>query len=180
MFRAIMKNCVHHVNSNCCINSINVAQILHFNARSLIPKLDELKILCVTYEPAVRVVETWLSEEISDAETPFLITLLSGIETDMEVVLLFITESKWLEFMLVCLCNSTCKLCIGLLYRPPSSPASVLETMYFHLLEINVNSFSNFVLLGDLNIDCNNSSHPLFANLCTNTANSFFTNPSCS
>ena len=63
-----MKNCVHHVNSNCCINSINVAQILHFNARSLIPKLDELKILCVTYEPAVRVVETWLSEEISDAE----------------------------------------------------------------------------------------------------------------
>ena len=53
-----MKNCVHHVNCNCCINSINVAQILDFNARSLIPKLDELKILCVTYEPAVRVVET--------------------------------------------------------------------------------------------------------------------------
>ena len=63
-----MKNCVHHVNSNCYINSINVAQILHFNARSLIPKLDELEILCVTYEPAVCVVETWLSEEISDAE----------------------------------------------------------------------------------------------------------------
>ena len=63
-----MKNCVHHVNSNCCVNSINVAQILHFNARSLIPKLDELKILCVTHEPAVRVVETQLSEEISDAE----------------------------------------------------------------------------------------------------------------
>ena len=72
MFRAIMKNCVHHVNSNCCINSINVAQILHFNARSLIPNLDELKVLCVTYEPAVRVVETWLSEEISDAEISIL------------------------------------------------------------------------------------------------------------
>ena len=53
-----MKNCVHQVNSNCCINSINVAQIFHFNARSLIPKLDELKILCATYEPAVYVVET--------------------------------------------------------------------------------------------------------------------------
>ena len=68
MFRAIMKNCVHHVSSNCCINSINVAQTLHFNARCLIPNLDELKILCVTYEPAVRVVESWRSEEISDAE----------------------------------------------------------------------------------------------------------------
>ena len=64
-----MKNCVQHVNPNCCINTNNVAQILHFNARSLIPKLDELNILCVTYKPtAVCVVETWLSEEISDAE----------------------------------------------------------------------------------------------------------------
>ena len=67
--------------------------------------------------------------------------------------------------MLVSLCNSTCKL---LLYCPPSSPASVFETLYFHLLGINVNSFSNFVLLGDFNVNYNNSSHPLFANLCTN------------
>ena len=69
--------------------------------------------------------------------------------------------------MLVFLCNSTCKLCIGLLYCPPSSPASVFETLYSHLLEINVNSFSTFVLLGDFNEDHNNSSHLLFANLYT-------------
>ena len=55
-------------NSNCCINTINVAQILHFNARSLIPNWMNSK-YCVTYEPtAVCVVETWLSEDISDAE----------------------------------------------------------------------------------------------------------------
>ena len=69
-----------------------------------------------------------------------------------------------LEFMLVALCNSACKLCIGLLYRPPSSPASVFETLSSHLLDVSVSSFSNFVLLGDFNVDYNNLSHPLFSN----------------
>lgn len=39
------------------------------NARSLVPKTDELKLSRATYEPtAVCVVETWLSEDIADAE----------------------------------------------------------------------------------------------------------------
>ena len=41
-----------------------------------------------------------------------------------------------LEFMLVSLCNSTSKLCIGLLYRPPSSLASVVETLIFTYLKL--------------------------------------------
>ena len=75
--------------------------------------------------------------------------------------------------MLVALCNSTCKLYIGLLYRPPSSPASVFETLSSHLLDVSVSSFSNFVLLGDFNVDYNNLSHPLFSNLCNNIVNNF-------
>ena len=125
--------------------------------------LDELKILCATYEPtAVCVVETWLSEEISDANIS--IPDYSVIRLDRNrhgggiaiyvrnnvMVNTLLYSPSGLEFMLVSLCNFTCKLCIGLLYRPPSSPASVFETLYFHLLQINVNSFSNFVLLGDL------------------------------
>lgn len=39
------------------------------NARSLVPKMDELKLPCATYEPtAVCIVETWLSDDIPDAE----------------------------------------------------------------------------------------------------------------
>ena len=72
-----MKNCVHHVNSYCCINSINVAQIFHFSTRSLIPKLDELKILCVTHEPAVCVVEKLgCLRKFQMLRSPFLITVI--------------------------------------------------------------------------------------------------------
>ena len=69
--------------------------------------------------------------------------------------------------------TSHSKLCIGLLYRPPSSPASVFETLSSHLLDVSVSSFPNFVLLGDFNVDYNNLSHPLFSNLCNNIVNTF-------
>ena len=115
--------------------------------------------------------ETWLSEDISDAE--IFIPDCSVIRLDRNrhgdgigihvenIVMVNTLLYSVLEFMLVSLCNSISKLCIDLLYRPPSSLASVFETLYFHLLEINVNSISNFVLLGDFNVDYNNSISPL-------------------
>ena len=43
--------------------------ILYFNARSILPKLDELSALCKanSYD-VVCVVESWLDSEISDSE----------------------------------------------------------------------------------------------------------------
>ena len=42
---------------------------MYFNARSLIPKIDELKLICASSRPdVVCVVETWLSDEITDSE----------------------------------------------------------------------------------------------------------------
>ena len=42
---------------------------MYFNTRSLIPKLDELRLICATSSPhIVCVVETWLGREISDSE----------------------------------------------------------------------------------------------------------------
>ena len=55
-------------------------------------------------------------------------------------------SSSGLEFMLVCLCNSTYKCCIGLLYRRPNSPTSIFEIVYLYLLRININLFPNYVL----------------------------------
>ena len=42
---------------------------MYFNARSLIPKIDELRLICATNSPhIVCVVETWLGDEVSDSE----------------------------------------------------------------------------------------------------------------
>ena len=43
--------------------------ILYFNARSLLPKIDELRLICAFKEPdIVCIVESWLSCDVSDAE----------------------------------------------------------------------------------------------------------------
>ena len=47
-------------------------KILYFNARSIIPKRDELSALCTAEEPhIVCLTETWLDENISDHEFCF-------------------------------------------------------------------------------------------------------------
>ena len=43
--------------------------ILYYNARSLLPKLDDIRVLSAAESPdIICVVETWLSNSISDAE----------------------------------------------------------------------------------------------------------------
>ena len=54
---------------------------------------------------------------------------------------------------------------VGLFYRPPSSPTVVFDLLHSCLQDVNVCSFSSFVLLGDFNVNVNNVSHPLLSNL---------------
>ena len=43
--------------------------ILYFNARSIIPKCDELRIICEAHKPdVVCITESWLSSDINNAE----------------------------------------------------------------------------------------------------------------
>ena len=54
-----------HANSN-KNSSLN---ILYFNVRSLIPKIDNLRILCSLYSPdVICVVESWLDSDVIDSE----------------------------------------------------------------------------------------------------------------
>ena len=48
----------------------NGLKILYYNARSIIPKLDELQLLCAAHENPciVCLVETWLERDIQDTE----------------------------------------------------------------------------------------------------------------
>ena len=65
-----------------------------------------------------------------------------------------------LEFLVLTVSNYFCKLCVGLFYRPPSSPVSVLENFCTVLERLDPSYFSNFVLLGDFNIDFYNPNNP--------------------
>jgi len=72
---------VNRVDNLCCIRlqcrysmrdgnyQPNYLNILYYNARSLLPKMDELRVLVDMQQPhIVSIVETWLSSEVSDNE----------------------------------------------------------------------------------------------------------------
>ena len=67
-----------------------------------------------------------------------------------------------LELSIVSFHMSSCRICIALFYRPPSSPVSVIESLYSIFLSLDPALFSNFIFLGDFNIDFYNPTHPLF------------------
>ena len=52
--------------------------------------------------------------------------------------------------------------CLGVFYRPPSSPSSIFDTLSDSLFSIDHTYFSNFVLLGDFNVNIANPDHPLY------------------
>ena len=56
-------------------------------------------------------------------------------------------------------------LTIALLYRPPNSCSSLFDTLFRTLCNLDVSVFSNFVLLGDFNIDYFCTQSPLFLDL---------------
>ena len=58
------------------------------------------------------------------------------------------------------------RVALALFYRPPSSYVSVFDTLITTLYSsIDVTLFSNFVLLGNFNVNVMNPHHPLFCNI---------------
>ena len=55
------------------------------------------------------------------------------------------------------------KLCLCLIYRPPSSPVSIFDDLCMSLFLLNPNQFSNFLLIGDFNVNLLNKTHYLFS-----------------
>ena len=137
---------------------------MYFNARSILPKVDELRALCVTHKPnIVCIVESWLDDTIANSELCIdnyvcvradrsrhgggvLIYVMDSLSfnvifpgsSDLELIILSISVTP----------PPSPKLCLGLFYRPPSSPC-LTNTLYAF---VDVSLFSNFVLLGDFNV----------------------------
>ena len=78
-----------------------------------------------------------------------------------------------LELLIVSVSNHFGRcVCLGVLYRPPDAGHLILDCVSDVLCRIDSNLFSNFILLGDFNIDFNNTNHP-FYNQLTSFLSSF-------
>ena len=152
--------------------------ILFYNARSLLPKFDELLALCDENHPGVVcVVETWLGEEITDSEISLPDYQLYRLDRNRHGggVLMYVHKDYFckvllagpaqLEFLFISIYKNCHKVNIGIFYRPPSSPVSVMDNLFSVLEGLDASCFSNFVLLGDFNIDFYNPLHPLYSKL---------------
>ena len=64
-----------------------------------------------------------------------------------------------LELLSVVIHRESCKVCISVFYRPPSSLSFVLDSLQSYLESLSIHQYTNFILLGDFNIDfCNHIS----------------------
>ena len=158
----------------------NGLKILYYNARSIIPKLDELQLLCAAENPSiVCLVETWLEGDIQDTELTIPNYTIIRLDRNRHGggVAMFIHDSlshnvlvsgpSDLELLIVSIVLPNLrKLCLGVFYRPPSSPLSVFDTLSDTLSSLDHTSFTNFILLGDYNVNFLQPSSPFYVHLC--------------
>ena len=148
-----------------CLKSKGM-NFIHLNTRSLLPKLDELRLLASNTKVAViGITESWLDASVTDAEVEipgYLIVRHDRNRTGGGVCLYIRSdiafnpkndigadlETVWAELYL----PKTKPILVGVCYRPPK------QMDFFSLLEqscLNCNNFSNSecIILGDFNTD---------------------------
>ena len=67
-----------------------------------------------------------------------------------------------LEFLVLSLYHSTYKIGLSIFFLPPNSSPYIFDTLCNTSENIDISQFSNFVLLGDFNVDMYNHHHPLY------------------
>ena len=108
---------------------------------------------------AVCVVETWLGEEIADSEISLPDYHLYRLDRNRH------TGPAQLECLLISIHRNCHRINIGTFYHPPSSSVSVMGHLFSVLESLDSSYFSNFVLLGDFNINFCNPNLPLYSKL---------------
>ena len=156
--------------------------ILYYNARSLLPKLSELQLLAGSCSPdIICITESWISKEIRDSELFIPGYHLTRMDRNRNGggVLMYVSSSlhffvlpkcDGLELLSIMVSNGTSKVCISLFYRPPNSPVLFLDMLSTYIESLNIHRYTNFILLGDFNINflspCNNSMFSKLLSLC--------------
>ena len=160
-----------HITSQSRLPSNNSMSILYFNARSVVPKHDELcTVVKVNNPDIVCIVETWLSADILDIEIALFGYQVHRLDRNRHGggVLFYVRDNfvtnlypspDNLEILTLSISNVNNKVCISLFYRPPNSPPDVLENLFLYLQSLNTSQFCNYILLGDFNVNfCNHKS----------------------
>ena len=133
-----------------------------------------------THNPdIVCIVETWLSDDILDSEICFpgfhvycfdrnrhgggvALYIRNHVSAKVLPIQLSNVVNHELEILTVSLYHLSFKAGLSVFYRPPY----IFDTLCNALEVIDVGQFSNFVLVGDFNVDMNNSLHPMFKRVC--------------
>ena len=159
-----------------CQNS-NTFNILYYNCRSLLPKIDYLRAVTFSDHPdVICLVETWLSPDILDNELYIPDYCLIRLDRNRHGggVALFLHKSithsilvsgpLGLEFVLVTLVRHNLHLNLGIFYRPPSSHSSIFDTLTDVIISLGHSITSNLLIVGDFNISFT-PTHYLYAHL---------------
>ena len=149
---------------------------MYFNCRSLYPKFDELVTLCSADNPSVIcLTETWLCDSITNKEISIQNYSLVRLDRHRHGggVAIYVNNCFTFKVLLsgpcglelivlsLSLSNSNFMVCIGVFYRPPSSTQDIFDTLCDSLFTIPPYYFSNFILLGDFNVNLVNTKHHL-------------------
>ncbi len=169
-----------HLSTGYCVQSETktTMSIMYFNARSLMPKLDELCVLVESSEPdIVCIVETWLGDDIEDDEIAIPGYNIHRLDRNRHGggIVMYTSENLVanvvhdltpdLEFLPVSIRFSNRKLCVCIFYRPPSSASSIFDTLLQSLGTLDIYQFCNFVCVGNFNVNFHNPSHHLYPKL---------------
>ena len=139
--------------------------LFYSNSRSLLPKIDHLRLLALTHKPLViSICESWLDCQVDDSE--LIIPGCTIVRRDRSRhgggIVTYIHDSisfsiylnhPTIEFHLINLKLKRKSIMYGLFYRPPSSDNSDLYLLEESLQQLSPSHMSSLVLVGDFNID---------------------------
>ena len=161
-----------------CDSTREQKHIVHYKARSLLPKVYERAVCVATKPDIICIVETWLDDSISDNDLSLSNYQLFRLDRNYRhgggiavyVHCLFSCKVLLkggpfaLEFISIFLYYITTIIlfCLCLIYCPPSSPVSIFDDLLTTLRIVNPAGFSNFIIAGDFNV---NSNHSLFSHI---------------
>ena len=133
--------------------------VLYYNARSLLPKYDEL--VGIHNPDVVCIAESWLCSDINDREIDIPSYTLIRLDRNRHGggVLMYIKDNVQykpvlshphnLELFFISLTLQSMK--DSIFYRPPSSPACLWDSLFNIIGKVNPNLYSNFIIIGDFN-----------------------------
>ena len=138
--------------------------LYYCNCRSLLPKMDDLRILVNSVNPdLLALTETWLASDIMEIEVRLEGYRMFRRDRDRHgggvaiyvsdcISVASVSYCDNLEFMSVVLSFESGPMLVGVHYRPPSAVPS-LDLLEAAIHDLNITTYKSCAIVGDFNID---------------------------